>query len=609
MIIPGYCVAGTVGNRLLSGERKIELDVMASPKVMLDKDVTKTATSSPSSSSSSFTSASSSASSSSSATVNPSPTVSTTETKTKQILDVKCEIAHLSFSAHADAQGIMSLIRQAGPRCVVLVHGEKLKMLHLKKRINKELNLPCFCPATGTSVLIPPAPQLKTVWMSESLEEDIQRYRHEEAVRRMEIKKAIEEEEGKEEKERDIDTNVDYNGSRSEKSMTKAINGGISSNNTAMMGDNSLNAMDQAKSNSNLQSNDSELKTSDDSEERIGIKRGRDSAIGTSIKHEELDDRTVGVIEGREGRADGGDEEGRGHEKSVKTEEMWGGDVNGNRFRIEGERQDDEAAPPPMKRRRIQDDNLNKDIDGDITTHSAPPSKLLPSTLHPPPVPSSASPSPPSTNASSSSSGSRPLPHPFPPLLAPVEGILTITNGDITRAHSLKEFSQLHQLSQLQVALKSVIDVQVVWKKNANLSSAVASATTLMSPPTTPTYSLSALVLEALKEAMYEDLGCMIEFKGESEILDGNRWENDSPTMNQLVKVEDINNNGSNATKPTGYVHPCLVLPGTSIILSCVEVKKESAFIELSWNYVDDPSGKEIEAWLKVLRLIINPLK
>ncbi len=114
VVIPGYCVAGTVGNKILSGQKEIEVE----------KGVTMT---------------------------------------------VRCEVAHLSFSAHADALGIMTLLRQANPRSVVLVHGEKDKMIFLKERINRELNLPCYCPANGSSVTIPRPPKSVPGWLSVAL--------------------------------------------------------------------------------------------------------------------------------------------------------------------------------------------------------------------------------------------------------------------------------------------------------------------------------------------------------------------------------------------------------------------------------------------------------
>lgn len=46
----------------------------------------------------------------------------------------------MSFSAHADAKGIMQLIRMAEPRNMVLVHGEAVKMEFLKGKIEQEFS-------------------------------------------------------------------------------------------------------------------------------------------------------------------------------------------------------------------------------------------------------------------------------------------------------------------------------------------------------------------------------------------------------------------------------------------------------------------------------------
>ena len=105
VIMPGYCVAGTVGAKVLAGQKQIELDK-------------------------------------------------------KTVIEVKLQIQHLSFSAHADAKGIMQLIRQASPRNVVLVHGEKAKMGFLKQKIWKEFEIPCFDPANGTTVTLPTSQDL-----------------------------------------------------------------------------------------------------------------------------------------------------------------------------------------------------------------------------------------------------------------------------------------------------------------------------------------------------------------------------------------------------------------------------------------------------------------
>lgn len=49
------------------------------------------------------------------------------------------QVQYMSFSAHADAKGIMQLIRMCDPGNVLLVHGESVKMDFLKSKINKVL--------------------------------------------------------------------------------------------------------------------------------------------------------------------------------------------------------------------------------------------------------------------------------------------------------------------------------------------------------------------------------------------------------------------------------------------------------------------------------------
>ena len=105
LIMPGYCVIGTVGHKVLSGQKKIELDK-------------------------------------------------------KTTVDVKLSVQYLSFSAHADASGIMQLIRQCEPKNVMLVHGEGSKMEFLKSQINEEFGLDCYMPANGQSVTIAMQPKV-----------------------------------------------------------------------------------------------------------------------------------------------------------------------------------------------------------------------------------------------------------------------------------------------------------------------------------------------------------------------------------------------------------------------------------------------------------------
>ncbi|KAG0372110.1 Integrator complex subunit 11 [Mortierella sp. AD032] len=99
VIMPGFCVAGTVGSKVLAGEKVIKTDTFTT-------------------------------------------------------IEVNLQVKNLSFSAHADAKGIMQLIRQCEAKNVVLVHGEKSSMGFLKSRIMTEFGIPCFDPANGTTVSI-----------------------------------------------------------------------------------------------------------------------------------------------------------------------------------------------------------------------------------------------------------------------------------------------------------------------------------------------------------------------------------------------------------------------------------------------------------------------
>ncbi|KAK8613892.1 hypothetical protein V6N13_101646 [Hibiscus sabdariffa] len=99
--LPGYCVAGTIGHKLMSGKPT---------KIDLDKDTQ---------------------------------------------IDVRCQIHQLSFSPHTDAKGIMDLVKFLSPKHAILVHGEKPKMATLKERIQSELGIQCYCPANNETVTIP----------------------------------------------------------------------------------------------------------------------------------------------------------------------------------------------------------------------------------------------------------------------------------------------------------------------------------------------------------------------------------------------------------------------------------------------------------------------
>lgn len=94
LIIPGFCVAGTVGAKVLAGQKRIEIDK-------------------------------------------------------KTTVNCNMQVANLSFSAHADAKGIMQLIKNCQPKNVVLVHGEAGKMSSLRTVVMEEFKIPCYHPANG----------------------------------------------------------------------------------------------------------------------------------------------------------------------------------------------------------------------------------------------------------------------------------------------------------------------------------------------------------------------------------------------------------------------------------------------------------------------------
>jgi len=100
IIMPGYCVAGTVGHKILNGAKRLEFEK-------------------------------------------------------GQVTEVKMSVQYMSFSAHADAKGIMQLISWCEPRNVMLVHGEGEKMKFLKTKIRAEHGIDCFMPANGETAVIP----------------------------------------------------------------------------------------------------------------------------------------------------------------------------------------------------------------------------------------------------------------------------------------------------------------------------------------------------------------------------------------------------------------------------------------------------------------------
>ena len=73
LIVPGYCVAGTIGNLVLQGQKVINIS--------------------------------------------------------GKNYQVNMEVSRLSFSAHADDQGIRALMRHLSPKRIIFVHGDRQRML------------------------------------------------------------------------------------------------------------------------------------------------------------------------------------------------------------------------------------------------------------------------------------------------------------------------------------------------------------------------------------------------------------------------------------------------------------------------------------------------
>lgn len=105
VVMPGYCTPGSPGAALLRGDKRLDID--------------------------------------------------------GDTVEVRASVCHLSFSAHADCKGIMRLLRQAQPRSVMLVHGERRKMESLKARVERDLGVPCHCPPNGTTVTVPARQSLR----------------------------------------------------------------------------------------------------------------------------------------------------------------------------------------------------------------------------------------------------------------------------------------------------------------------------------------------------------------------------------------------------------------------------------------------------------------
>jgi len=117
VILPGYCVRGTLGDRVMNGSKKERID-----------------------------------------------------NEEKQI---NLEVKNIAFSAHADALGIMKIIDQCGPKNVMLVHGDKERMNVLQKSIKGRFGIPVYMPPNGVMLNINTSDTVKIYFEKEELRKHV----------------------------------------------------------------------------------------------------------------------------------------------------------------------------------------------------------------------------------------------------------------------------------------------------------------------------------------------------------------------------------------------------------------------------------------------------
>ena len=72
----------------------------------------------------------------------------------KKTYAVKMRIENISFSAHADAKGILNLLRNVDPDEVVFVHGDKTKMAHFQPLVEEQLKRKVHMPANHVPLFL-----------------------------------------------------------------------------------------------------------------------------------------------------------------------------------------------------------------------------------------------------------------------------------------------------------------------------------------------------------------------------------------------------------------------------------------------------------------------
>eukprot|EP01138_Halocafeteria_seosinensis_P000257 gb/GECG01000264.1/.p1 GENE.gb/GECG01000264.1/~~gb/GECG01000264.1/.p1 ORF type:complete len:356 (+),score=43.85 gb/GECG01000264.1/:1-1068(+) len=72
-----------------------------------------------------------------------------------EIIEVKCRLLSIPYSAHTDRDGIIEMVSKLRPTNVVLVHGEVTGMTVLQHQLQHKLYVPTFSPANHTELMLP----------------------------------------------------------------------------------------------------------------------------------------------------------------------------------------------------------------------------------------------------------------------------------------------------------------------------------------------------------------------------------------------------------------------------------------------------------------------
>ena len=113
VIIPGYCSPGTVGNKILNGEKKVEID--------------------------------------------------------GEMIEVKCEVHYMSFSAHADQKGLLQLVNNISPKNLMLIHGDYEAMKKFDETCKSQISANIIMPENKENVTFNNSPKYENISMGKDL--------------------------------------------------------------------------------------------------------------------------------------------------------------------------------------------------------------------------------------------------------------------------------------------------------------------------------------------------------------------------------------------------------------------------------------------------------